>query len=99
MIKIYTIAQEKATFVLYFVISLVGILTGCAGEYDSSTASDTAKTPKEQVVDLEASGAIPKLDRGNTIIGTDANANGVRDDVEAFITNNYTSSIQRAAAM
>jgi hypothetical protein len=82
-----------------FVISIVGILAGCAGEADSSTAADTAKTPKEQVMALEASGAIPKLDRGNTIVGTDANANGVRDDIEAFITSNYTSSIQRAAAM
>ncbi|MCG3760638.1 hypothetical protein [Vibrio cincinnatiensis] len=82
-----------------FVISLVGILAGCGGEDDSSTAADTVKTSKEQVVALEASGAIPKLDRGNTIVGTDDNANGVRDDIESIITSEYTSSTQRAAAM
>jgi len=82
-----------------FVISLVGILAGCGGGGSSGTAADTSKTPKEQVMALETSGAIPKLDRGNTLVGTDANANGVRDDVEAFVTSNYTTSIQRTAAM
>jgi hypothetical protein len=82
-----------------FVITLAGMLAGCAGEDDSSTETYAAKKPKEQVVVLEASGAIPNLDRGNAIVGAEANANGVRDDVEAFITRNYTSSIQRTAAM
>jgi hypothetical protein len=82
-----------------FIISIVGILAGCVREEDNRTAINIAKTPKEQVVLLEASGAIPKLDRGNAIVGTDANANGVRDDIEAFITSNYTSSSQRAAVM
>ena len=81
------------------VTSLVGILAGCGGGSSSGTGADTAKTPKEQVVALETSGAIPKLDRGNTLVGTDANANGVRDDVEAILTSNYTSKIQLAAAM
>jgi hypothetical protein len=82
-----------------FVISIIGILSGCVGESDSSTSAEKAKTQKERVADQEASGAIPKLNRDNSIAGTDTNANGVRDDVEAFITSNYTSSIQRAAAM
>lgn len=92
-----------------FITSLLGILAGCGGGGSSGPASDIAKTPiantpiaktpKEQIMALEASGAIPKLDRTNTLIGTDANANGVRDDIEAIITNNYTPSTQRAAAM
>ncbi len=48
---------------------------------------------------LETSGATPERDRGNTLMGTDVNANGVRDDVEAIIDSQYPSSIQRAAAM
>ncbi len=73
-----------------------------AGNKASQTFSYTvsvASTAKEQLMAIEASGAIPKLERGNTLLGTDANANGVRDDVEAILTSNYTSSIQLAAAM
>ncbi|MDI9335645.1 MAG: hypothetical protein QM520_01220 [Gammaproteobacteria bacterium] len=69
---------------------LLGILVGCGAE---------AQTPKEQVVALESSGAIPKLERGDTLTGTDANTNGVRDDIEAYIVANYTNGAQRAAAM
>lgn len=80
-----------------FATFLIGILAGCGD--DSSTATDTVQAPKEQVMLLETSGAIPQLERSNTLQGTDANANGVRDDIEAIITSTYTSSIQRAAAM
>lgn len=38
------------------------------------------------------------LDRGATLKGTDANANGVRDDIEVVIVRDYTGS-QVAAAM
>ena len=68
--------------------SLLGILAGCDGD-SSGIVTDTAKT----------SNAIPNLERGNTLVGTDINANGVRDDVEAILTSNYTSSIQLAAAI
>jgi len=78
-----------------FITSLVGMLAGCG----DGTATVTAKTPKERVMALEASGAIPELERGSILTGTDANANGVRDDIEAIITSNYTSSTQRAAVM
>lgn len=66
------------------VTSLVGTLQVAEAGVAVELGADTPKTPKEQVVALETSGAIPKLDRGNTFVGTDANANGVRDDVEAI---------------
>ncbi len=54
---------------------------------------------KEQILALEASGTIPKLDRSDSLAGTDANSNGVRDDVETYISSGYTQAQQRAAAL
>ena len=64
-----------------------------------SIEGSTGLAPKEQLAALENSGAIPKLERGNTLQGIDANGNGVRDDVEAYINANYTMPLQRAAAL
>ena len=47
---------------------------------------------------LEESDAIPKLDRGPSLEGADANGNGVRDDVDHFIERNYPSRPQQTAA-
>lgn len=82
-----------------FCVFLMGVLTGCAGENDISLVLGTEKAPKERLAALASSDAMPKLNHGDTIAGTDANENGVRDDVEEFITSNYISSIQRAAVM
>ena len=40
-----------------------------------------------------------ELDRSNSIAGPDVNDNGVRDDLETILFNNYTSVPQRAAVM
>ena len=82
------------------IASLVATLTGCGGgSGGSETPPDVQKTPKEQIAALETSGSIPILERGITIAGTDANANGVRDDIEDYINDNYPVEAQRAAAM
>ena len=39
------------------------------------------------------------LDRSDTIGGIDANNNGIRDDIEAFIVQRYTEPKERAAMM
>lgn len=50
-----------------------------------------------------SSGAIPpgtvSRDFTDTVAGIDANANGVRDDIESFIATTYVDSKQRAAMM
>jgi len=87
------------------VAAAVLLLSGCSGGSGGSEGSGggapatTGQTPKEKIATLEASGAIPKLDRSSTISGIDANANGVRDDIEAYITSNYTVAPQKAAAI
>jgi hypothetical protein len=57
------------------------------------------KSPKAKLAQLEASGEIPELDRLPTLQGSDANMNGVRDDIERYIRRKYTEPKQRAAAM
>jgi len=48
---------------------------------------------------LEQSGAYPKLDRSTDIAGPDANANGVRDDIEAWIAAQALSESQKKALL
>ncbi len=73
------------------------IVTGCSGGGGTSN-TPTNQTPKEKIATLEMSGAIPKLDRNATISGADTNANGIRDDIDAYIANHYSVAQQKAAA-
>jgi|GEM_PF-1364994 len=50
----------------------------------------------EQIEDLERKGKLLKLDRASTLTGIDANNNGIRDDIEAYIDNNYIPEIRPA---
>ena len=83
----------KHTLLLAALITLS--LTACG----SGGSSSTPLTDAQKIAALETSGDLPKLDRTDTIAGIDANANGVRDDIEAIITQKYTQADQRAAAM
>lgn len=56
-------------------------------------------TPAAQLAALEASGAIPTLERGSLLQGVDANGNGVRDDIDSYIQTQYAAAAQRAAAV
>lgn len=58
-----------------------------------------AQNVAAQIANLENSGAIPKLDRSDSLTGSDANNNGVRDDIDAYITANYSVANQKAAAL
>lgn len=54
---------------------------------------------EERLKALEDSGQIPKLERGDSLAGTDANNNGVRDDIENYINKKYSEPKQRAAVI
>lgn len=41
---------------------------------------------KEQLAELESAGELPALDRSSSIPGPDADSNGIRDDIDAYIT-------------
>jgi len=56
-----------------------------------------AKTFAEAVTRAEAAGSIPVLDRGTSVPGTDANADGVRDDIEKYINSLPDTEAQKTA--
>ncbi|MBN8749167.1 MAG: hypothetical protein J0I65_16870 [Variovorax sp.] len=53
----------------------------------------------ERIAALERTGAYPVLDRSSDIKGPDANNNGVRDDIEAWINTLPVTDAQRKALM
>jgi hypothetical protein len=61
-----------------------------------ATTSETSL--EEKIKALEASGALPKLDRSTSIKGPDQDLNGVRDDIDAWIAALPITELQKKAA-
>lgn len=78
-------------------LSLVLALTACSSEDSGNSDTPTDDTPTT-VQELENSGAIPKLARSADLEGTDADNNGIRDDVDDYISNQFSDSSQISAA-
>lgn len=78
------------------------LLSACGGSGTASTPTTEPTTPPpttigEAIKSLDASGASPKLDRSTSILGQDADSNGVRDDLDAYIDALPDSAEQKAA--
>lgn len=54
---------------------------------------------EEKLKALENSGSLSKLERSDSLAGTDANNNGIRDDIDEYITKKYGNPKQRAAVV
>jgi hypothetical protein len=65
----------------------------------TNTSSSVALTLAQKVNQLEESGTLPKLDRGNNIKGPDTNNNGIRDDIDAYIAQLTISNEEKKAAL
>jgi hypothetical protein len=90
---------------------LVAALVACGGGKSSpptagATLASTAQPPttpaapsmKEQLNELERTGALPALDRSTDIAGPDADRNGIRDDIDAYIAAlPVTEPVKKAA--
>jgi hypothetical protein len=73
---------------------------GGSGNGVSTNAPPTAPSTLEaQIAQLESSGALPALDRSISIAGPDVNGNGVRDDIEYYITRLPLTAVQQRAAL
>jgi hypothetical protein len=79
---------------------LFASLTGCLIE-KPPVVPPNPPTPSlaNQIKTLEDNGTIPKLDRSTDIKGPDANNNGVRDDIDAWIATLPITEIQKKAAI
>jgi len=83
----------KKTLILIAVINLFS----CTQKDANSTKP--AEKSMAQIVDaLESSGKYPVLDRTDTLAGVDADKNGIRDDIDLYISKQEYSEKQKKAA-
>jgi hypothetical protein len=81
-------------------LCLVTLLSACGG--GSSTVSPSTMvmvptTTAEAIKAADQSGALPALNRDATVVGIDADGNGVRDDIDTYIAALPDSAIQKLA--
>jgi len=79
---------------------VAAMVAGCGNGSDGPGGGTAGGMPtpysfKEAFSKLEASGQLPVLDRSDSIAGLDANANGVRDDMERYIDSKPNSQPQK----
>lgn len=81
------------------IISLlsIGVLTACGNDSDELAQNESALTTTQKIVKMKDSGELPKLERTNTVWGIDADKNGIRDDIDAYIKKTYPSEEQQKA--
>lgn len=83
-------------------LAVIAFLQGCGGG-DSSASSGKPEEPEkpltiaQKIAALEESGQLPKLNRDDTLTGNDADSNGVRDDIDAYISKVFPAEIRQAA--
>jgi hypothetical protein len=79
------------------IIVLSVLLAACGGGGASATPEVVASTFLEARSAAEKAGVIPVLDRTTSLLGTDADNNLVRDDIDAYINSLPDTPAQKAA--
>ena len=78
--------------------ALILALSGCGGGSGSSPAAPSTPTSlANAILQAESSGAVPKLNHDNTVLGPDVNGNGIRDDIDLYIAAQPDTPAQKAA--
>ena len=73
-------------------------LAACGGGHKPQPPQPPAPpTPAQQIAQLEQTGQLPKLDRSSDIKGPDADNNGIRDDIDAWIATQPITDVQKKA--
>lgn len=90
--------MKRHSFIALFPLALAGWLSACGGGTSPGSADAHSATLAEQIKALEDSGQLPKLDRSSDIRGPDADNNGIRDDIDAWITKLPVTDVQKKAA-
>ncbi len=77
------------------------LLSACGGSGNPSTTAQTPSAPDMTVAQAlksgDQSGAFPTLNRDSTVSGPDTDANGIRDDIDAYIAALPDTPVQKAA--
>jgi hypothetical protein len=73
-----------------------------AGNSSTATVAVTLvpaqPTPADEVAALEAGGQLPHLDRSSSVSGQDADLNGIRDDIDTYLSSLSLAAPQRESA-
>jgi hypothetical protein len=77
--------------------AIVFSLTACGGGGVKPHPSESL-TLAQQIDTLEKTGQLPLLDRSKDLRGPDADNNGIRDDIDAWITAQPITDAQKKAA-
>lgn len=86
------------------IIFLAYTLSACGGGGNSSggntesTDLQPIESASEVISALQSTGELPQLDRGGTLQGTDSDGNGVRDDIDIYISSLPATSNEKIAA-
>tara|TARA_Y100001968_G_scaffold264332_1_gene253169 strand:+ start:456 stop:1067 length:612 start_codon:yes stop_codon:yes gene_type:complete len=82
-------------------VCLCFVACGGQSEEDINQNQTTqAQTTLDHLVEImEAQGDHPILDRSETLAGQDVNANGIRDDIDGFLTAMNATAKERKAAV
>ncbi|MFC3024056.1 hypothetical protein ACFODT_09470 [Vibrio zhugei] len=81
-------------FALYVLLPLS--VTSCNNDGGDNGASEPS-TVAEALTAADQSGAYPQLNRDTSVAGPDVNNNGVRDDIDTYISSLPDSALQKAA--
>lgn len=84
-------------------LMVFSLLSACGGGSSSPTPApapedDSPQTGSSEILALQNSGAIPTLDRTASLSGSDQNSNGIRDDIDQYISSNFVGVLQQSAA-
>lgn len=74
------------------------LLSACgSGNGTGQNTPQSSNAFSESRLVAEKTGAIPVLDRTTSLLGTDADGNGVRDDIDAYINSLPDTALQKKA--
>ena len=73
------------------------MLTACGIDSAEPVNNEAARTPAQKIAKMQDSGRLPELERTDTAEGIDADKNGIRDDIDAYIKKTYASEEQQKA--
>jgi hypothetical protein len=79
----------------FLIVPLVSMFMGCNDLSKTEEVPPAAPVSEEE---LELPETLPSLEREPTLVGVDNDDNGIRDDIERYIDNNYLELDQKQAA-
>lgn len=88
----------KTAVLVVLVCAGLGACGGGGGSSGGQSPKPESASLAQQIEKLEASGQLPRLDRSSNIRGPDADNNGIRDDIDAWIAGQPITDAQKRAA-